>query len=60
MRLADPVDVEQVVDGEVDVVALEDPGLSAEELYQKLMRLPGTGVACSFSPTSDRCLLSML
>ncbi|KAL3159278.1 hypothetical protein ABBQ32_011240 [Trebouxia sp. C0010 RCD-2024] len=33
----------QVDDGEVDLAGLEDPGLSAKDLYQRLMRLPGVG-----------------
>ena len=31
----------QVAAGEVDLTGLEDPGLAAEEVFQKLLRLPG-------------------
>lgn len=33
----------QVGAGEVDLAGLEDPNLSSEDLYQKLLRLPGMG-----------------
>ena len=32
---------DQVAAGEVDLAGLEEPGLAAEEVHQKLLRLPG-------------------
>ena len=32
---------DQVAAGEVDLAGLEDTGLAAEEVYQRLLRLPG-------------------
>lgn len=32
---------DQVAAGEVDLAGLEEPGVAAEEVYQKLLCLPG-------------------